>query len=308
MKKLLKKTLIFTCIVIILIVILEILSINIKTKDFINFITNTNGYSLDTTIEKNIEKVQDKKEYKYLILGDSVASELFPGLQDINDDVCIATSIAGIGMVGQYVLLNEFINNHPQTKEVYLVLRYSSVYSTFDKKWGYQYAVIPLVHKELINMLDSDTIDIIKTTYGSFCLNDSFVELLFASDLDYRMYLNYIMRRNVGEYDGFELGFCYLKKMKKLCDEHDIKFCVYSDPVSDDDEVKQKIDELRNKVDEYALEDVFNEYFQTVKYYPVDMFRDGVHFVEEMENRNDMNRIIVEMYENTKLFDILGLE
>lgn len=63
--------------------------------------------------------------------------------QEFNDSYAILGSNAAVTMIGQCLLAEKFIENHPQTTDVYLVMRAFPGGGVSAEKLAYQYLVVP---------------------------------------------------------------------------------------------------------------------------------------------------------------------
>ena len=93
-------------------------------------------------------------------------------------------------------------------------------------------------------------------------------------------YLNCI--HDSGDDLAYEGRFCpsasiYLKKMYELCDSKGIRFVVRSSPMMDTVE-NHDIENLESDIEIYGLNIIMAGYIDSIRYYPKDCFKDGVHF------------------------------
>jgi len=122
MKKISKDIIAFIIPLIIIIVLIDIFSFTSIGNDILGRITYSTGYtrSGSADVRTFIQKVREDNEATKLIVGDSVARQLFEGLQEENPDYCIATCNQALTFAGQYLLIDSFLENHPNTTDVYL--------------------------------------------------------------------------------------------------------------------------------------------------------------------------------------------
>ena len=64
-------------------------------------------------------------------------------VQEYNDDYWIVGNNRGLTMVGQYLLLNEFLKAHENVTDVYVIVGLDALESKIDITYGYQYVVVP---------------------------------------------------------------------------------------------------------------------------------------------------------------------
>lgn len=95
-----------------------------------------------------IEKSKKKTKYRKLILGDSTANQFYNCKEDDPDSAYSLSCNQAIGMVGQYILLNNYLNagNRPDT--VYLVFTPFSFWDNLDQVYTYHYFLKPFYYDE----------------------------------------------------------------------------------------------------------------------------------------------------------------
>lgn len=255
-----------------------------------------------------IEKVQEEDNSSILIVGDSVCAQTFSGLQEYNDEICIAGTNAAITVAGQYILIEEYISNHPDATDIYLVLLPESMCRTFDTEWGYQYAVMPFVRTDTLCLLDEDTIEIMESVYGKVFMDSRLVKLIDKSAVNRKLYLNMLEDHSEGyvQENPFELAEQYIGKIYELCNTRNINLHLVPGPVS---EINiEKNDELRSEYEQTSLYYYFPNYFDEVYYYPAEQAIDGVHFSGEYATQEIYNEKIQVLIKDTNLERILKYE
>lgn len=95
-----------------------------------------------------IEKSKKKTKYKKLILGDSTANQFYNCKEEDPDSAYSLSCNQAIGMIGQYILLNNYIKagNRPDT--VYLVYTPFSFWDNLDQVYTYHYFLKPFYYDE----------------------------------------------------------------------------------------------------------------------------------------------------------------
>lgn len=99
-------------------------------------------------IYKAIEKSKKKTKYKKLILGDSTANQFYNCKEEDPDSAYSLTCNQAIGMVGQYILLYNYLKagNRPDT--VFLVYTPFSFWDNLDQVYTYHYFLKPFYYNE----------------------------------------------------------------------------------------------------------------------------------------------------------------
>ena len=85
-------------------------------------------------IKPYIVKAQFQDDSTKLIIGDSVCRQMFNGLQEYNSDFTIIGSNGAITMAGQYIMTKEYLDNHPNATDVFLIILWYLWESIFKQK------------------------------------------------------------------------------------------------------------------------------------------------------------------------------
>lgn len=266
------------------------------------------GYNMGADeIISYIHKVRQPDTSSKLIIGDSVAFRLFSELQDSNPHYCIAGSNRGITMSGQYILLHEYLKHHPDATDVYLVLIENSLITTYETDYGYQYAVMPFLMTNTTKLLDAETIEQMKHTYGSFMVRKKAAKFIHKSAFGKKMYLN-LLNKIAPVSSTCEIPDVserYLIKMAELCKEENVTFHLIAGPLMDSED-RQVIDsQIRDAYENSAVYAYFPDYFDQIQYYPEEYFSDGIHPIGE---RAVLNQIIRKMQADSDSMYDLNLE
>lgn len=315
MKTFWKKILIISLAVIVSVGVVEVLSFDDDYSMPIAILTESDTYLTHMDgpdwIVPLIEKVSEEDESHVLLIGDSVCRQMFIDLMDINKETCVAPAISPFGMCGQYVLVKQYLDNHPDATDVYLMMvPMGDVSRDFSVEYGYQYVVMPLVETNLLYLLDENTIDELKYMFGEWYMKPSVVQKIDKSGLNRKLYLNYVKacRKNDYEHSLEESVYIkYLKKIRTLCDERSVKLHFLSDPIPDTDLYHDIVEvQVPQLFSETGLDEMFPEYLRSVRFYPEELF-EGVHFKGKYDNRENYDGIINEMYTDHGLMEVLRL-
>lgn len=300
MKKYCKKMAVFTIIFVIVCIAFDCISMKEPWRRIIACMTDSEEFiSINVgadEIKPYIERAQKKDHTTKLILGDSVCKQMFSGLQNDNDDICMLGSNAAISMTGQYILAKQYIENHKEVTDVYLIVLPGSLEVTFDTQWGYQYTVMPFVETDTLKLLETDTIKKMEAVYGAFFMKPLVVEGIDKSAINRKIYLNLLntYSSSYQQSSKYEIAEQYIKKIYELCKEREIELHLLACPV-----VESRRDEIEASKADYMntwLYTVFPEFLEEVVYYSNEETEDGVHFAGEFavqENYNEKLRIIL---------------
>ncbi len=109
---------------------------------FIKYLQLYEYYLEGNGIYKCIDKSKQKHESKKLLLGDSVGDQLFPihsTYKSINSVACNKA----IGVVGQYILLKNYLDTGNQVDTVFLVYNPESFLNNLDEVYTFHYLLKP---------------------------------------------------------------------------------------------------------------------------------------------------------------------
>lgn len=291
-------------------ILLDYMSIRGYTRDILARLTDSEEYFVNNgpdTINPIIRKAQEDDGTTKLIIGDSVANQMFSDLQDNNPDYAILPGNAGVTMAGQYVIAKEYIDNHPGVTDVYLFTLPESLGRTFDTQWGYQYAVLPFIETHTLGNFDDNTVRIMEDTYGKIFMNEKVAFAVDKSGINRKLYFNYLRDKS----DGYELTYYYeladqyLCKLNDYCKERNINFYLYPCPVSEAKrEMVREYEETYKDSDLYAL---FPDYYEKIYYYPAEMSGDDTHMKSD-DGRVFIGKVMKEAYGELPIYKELCID
>lgn len=113
-------------------------------------------------IYRAIEKSKKKTKYKKLILGDSTANQFYNCKEEDPDSAYSLSCNQAIGMVGQFILLNNYLKagNRPDT--IFLVYTPFSFWDNLDQVYTYHYFLKPFYYDEYKPLMTRSVIEQIK--------------------------------------------------------------------------------------------------------------------------------------------------
>ena len=258
---------------------------------FALIITNVPTFSkiLDFGPEVYIAIANSKKrtDYKRIILGDSVAHQIFKSYDAVKDNFYDLTTNQAVSMVGHYILIMNIINNDNSIGEIDLVYHPRSFSNDLDQIWTFDYFAKPFLsfsNKKYFSKNVYDKLNKLKI-YRIAILPIIKIIPNFPS-LDYSKFLS-----NSNENISFlsDISIEYLKKIKKECESKNIKFKVISCPIR-----KSSIDNydlLKKQISQNNLEDIFQDYFKGMLIFNDSDFIDPFHFKKDYIINNRENII-----------------
>lgn len=226
------------------------------------------------------------------ILGDSVMVNFLGGLREENPDWCIANGNASFLLIGQYAMLNEFLDTHPNATEVYLLLRPPSLGERLNGKYSYQFVVRPLANGPYKKYLTDETIRDIRKRFTPLGLNSGFEKMFGRSSLIRKLFLNltsekdYSISHPVPSSEAEQ----YLQLMFTACENRNVNLILLACPVADTAENRETEQSMRLALKESGLLEKMPFYFDSLLYYPPELFGDGVHFSDPESYRAEVFR------------------
>lgn len=287
-----------------------------KSELFSNFfgkITNSSTYSREAVnggpseIIPAIDMVQKESGHTKLVLGDSVSFRLFSGLREANEEYLLLGTNQAIGMMGQYLLAEQFIENHDAVTDIYIVMIANSFNVDFSTKYGYQYAVMPFVEMDLFHKLDAETIKAAEEMYGKVFLTKEMVNIIDYSEMNRKIYLNLLYEYgkapvSSGEYTS-DIVIENMQRLMQLCEKNNINLHILPGPMPDTDQNKTFLIEQEEEFAQKGLKEVMKQYYECVTLYPVECFPDGIHPSGEYGTREKLNEMIMNIQEKSGEMD-----
>lgn len=310
MKKFYLNVALFTAVMVSVLILFDYLSMVGETRIMIANWTDSSYYvkkGASNEIKPYITKVQEQDGTTKLIIGDSVCRQLFNNLQDYNDDFTIVGSNAAITMAGQYILAKEYLDNHPDATDIFLIVRPDSLRMTFSATLGYQYAVMPFIRTGTLQDLDEETIQIMESVYGKFLMEPAVVTAIDRSAVNQKLCFNMI-NKYASDYvlqNKYELADQYVYKIYEICQEREINFYLYPCPVPESE--KEHNSSLKKDFEESLIYEINPMYLESVYYYPVEELN-GSHFSQDPSNLEYYIQRIKETFAGSKLVEMLNFD
>lgn len=266
MKRFLLKILVYTIVVILIEIPVEVFKIHHYQSSF----TNVEGSEVYIAIGQS----KSKKKIKKLVLGDSVGRQLYPCEKDYDNIVSLACN-RGITMAGQYFLLKKFLetNNSCLPEEVILLITPFSLSNDVDQ-YSYQYFLKPFPLYSYSKLYT----DHLKQRVHS-------IPLYWSANLPFIQSSSYTPRWAVPSQQTTNtvspVSYEYLMKIDSITKKNNINFRMVSTPIRDDRQ--NDIDSFWEDLPtEYMLQlsELLQPYKESVVYLPYEWYSDAVHFGE----------------------------
>lgn len=184
-----------------------------------------------------ISFVEQNTDYTSLVLGDSVARQIFnPDYQGESADTAYLATNQAITAAGNYMLVRRFHENNPQLRDVYYIATPNSFLSNVNFKYTYSYFITPLYNDSFKKYLDYDTCASLEKTFGSLFTDREFCKWMLAKYPKlleiYQNNRQKAFKRSVA--DGqttLDLSVSYIQAMQKYCSENGITLHLLFSPV-----------------------------------------------------------------------------
>lgn len=237
-----------------------------------------------------LDLAEEKTEYTKVIIGDSVARLIFsPDYQDETDEVCYLATNQAITVLGNYILINRYLENNPQTEEVYYIVRPQSLANPLWFNFSFQYFIVPFYNDTYKQYIDADTGKYIEDRFGKLYATNDIVKSFIENNAYYMdVYLNNVLEQQLEVRDEkhlSDLTIKYLPKIKELCDSYGVRFKVMAAPLPDTQD-NHDWGEFSQQIADNGLSDLLNGYIDGIDYYPESAFGDEAHFTEEYLEKN----------------------
>lgn len=245
-------------------------------------------YHTASEVYEAIELCTKTSSYEGLILGDSVAHQIFnPSTQHYSDKYLFAATNNAITIFGNYLLLVKFYRSNPQLKEVKLIFRPDGFSTDINPKRFYQYVVQPFYDNDYITEIDPEIKNKVETIFTEKRVNSSFYRNLYSNFPTLRQnFLTKISYEEKTDKNDISLiNEIYLKKIISFCTKNNILLNITSSPVSNK---YSKADFLKvsNTLQNKIGKEYFSNYLDSILFFNDSEFLDEVHFTGEAINNN----------------------
>ncbi len=301
MKKLYLKGLLFCSIILSAIAVFLWLSVWEPTRLPIARWAGSEDFMSENEMLPYFERAGEADGTTVLIIGDSIANQLFSDLQELNPQASILATNATLLITGQYLLAEEYLKSHPDATDVFLLIHPVALTRGFDARWGYRNAVMTYVETGTVGNLDKNTRALLSDVYGPLFLKRGTVSLIEASPVCRKLCLSYleVNREAYVPEPPFELADQYVRKLYDLCRENRVELHFYSCPVSE--YFRDQVTELSGEYGGTWMSAQFPDYFAGMMFYPAEWAADSSHFSGEHAGRGQLNEIIRQAYGQTGL-------
>ena len=146
-------------------------------------------------------KAQNKNNATKVILGDSVADQLY-AYRD-NDEYCILSGNMAMTHIWQYLFVREYIEENLQTTDIYLCMTPDGFEHSFETNLSYAYMLIPLAESGNMEVLEEEQVELLKNMYGSIFVSPKVVNFIGEEHIQRVMFDRKTVTREFDRMMGF---------------------------------------------------------------------------------------------------------
>ncbi len=224
-------------------------------------------YVAGSEVYYSIKKSKQKKQSRILILGDSVGRQLFNNY-NFSDSINSLASNQAIAMVGQFLLLNNYLETGNRPEKVYLIHTPLSFTANLNDQYTFNYFLKPFDNKNNRKYYTENVITQIEK-----------IPLHFVAKTPYILTSNWSPDFVAEDSDNkflSPIAIDYILKMKQLAKKYDFKFQIIPTPTKIKN--KQKINSFNlSQISDNHFVNEFHDYFENILYLPESCFVDHVH-------------------------------
>ena len=216
-----------------------------------------------------------------LVLGDSVANQLFATGPAVTGAVAVATCNQAVSPLGNRILLDRWLALNPQAEEVVYAALPGSLANDGDRTFTFHYLLFPFAETGLFDGAPPETLAHLRRRFGRLPIDNASVRhLLYRNDRLYEFYERRLVRDPGGEGGVPKIVVEQLRAMRDACAARGVRFRLAFPPVSAAQAPSPAFrarcaDALREVVPE------IDDLLANLRVEPDANFRDGVHFTRE---------------------------
>ena len=237
-------------------------------------------------------------EARTLVLGDSVAYQLFGVRPKPSRAVAVGASNAAVTPLGNRILLDRWLALNPQAEDVVYLVHPTSLANDGLPHFTFHYLLFPFGETGLLDGAPPETLAHLRRRFGRLPVDNASVRhLLYRNDRLYDFYERRIVRRPEPVPGGGlpEIVVENLRAMRDACAARDVRFRLAFPPVREDRKpsaayLTRLADQLRDICPE------IDDLVANLRAEPPEHFRDDVHLTRERldEIRADLRAEILE--------------
>ncbi|MDR0866656.1 MAG: hypothetical protein LBO74_17245 [Candidatus Symbiothrix sp.] len=237
----------------------------LKTSKYEKYVSGRKTYI-------SIRKSKEVSPQKKLILGDSVAEQLFPNAENDSAFISLACNQA-IEVIGHYLLLNNYLNAGNQVDTVYFIYLPFNFQNNLNQVYTYHNFLKPFYSNEYKPYFSKTAFDQIeKIPYTYLVREPHILTSNWAPEISYTDSIDYDFLS--------PLSIEYLDRIKLLAEKNNFELIILPPPLNIQN--KKFVDTLnKEEIFHYNLSTEFKDYFENIIYVEDYCFFDGIHLKEE---------------------------
>jgi hypothetical protein len=218
-----------------------------------------------------IEKSKAKNKSKKVIFGDSVGRQLFD-CKTNSDTINSLASNQAISLVGQFILLNNYLTTGNEVDTAYFIFTPKSFQNNLDQVYTYNYFLKPFYKKKNYSLF-TETVhkQVSEIPYYKFSQYPSVLTSNWSPAVS--------PRSKISDMFLSPLSIEYLKKIKALAKQYNFRIIILPTPM--DLAYKKDVEGYNLKViNDNGFEEEFKNYFENIIYLDDRYFSDSTHLKE----------------------------
>lgn len=236
------------------------------------YLLYTNQYKFTVAgneVYKAIEKSKKKKKKKKILIGDSIANQMFFVDSTEKENFSYIATNQAISMAGQFILINNLIESGNKIDTLWIIFSPFSFSNNLDQKFTYHYFIKPFYTDQNIDLFTENTLlQIKKIPYvylknNPFVLTSNWAPGFVSNDINNFSFLSPTSKD-------------YLQKIKELSVKFNFKIKIISPPLNIKNKPlieKMNMEEITNN----HFDELFEGYIDHIIYLEEKCFIDGVH-------------------------------
>ncbi len=249
------------------ILIVELLSLGSRQSGFFE------SYIAGAEIYKSIRKSKSKSKSKKVLLGDSVAKQLFDN--EGNPYIQSLACNRAISLAGHYILLQNYLRAGNRPDSVYLMCTPFSFQNNLDEIYTFHYFLKPFYKTEYQEFLNETVRAQAAKIPSRFLLNSQYILATDwappyeSSDKKVETFLS-------------PISLEYLSKMSDLSQKYNFEFSLIPAPIRADR--LSKVDDLEKNISGHPLEEKLLSFYNNIWTINENKFVDKEHLKKDILN------------------------
>lgn len=263
------------------------------------YILYQNGYSpkytLGPEVYRTIAKSKKVTAKKHIILGDSIAAQIFSQKAEENTQYLHMASNQAVSLVGQYIIMANLIESNRETiEEFVLIYRYATFDNNLDQVYTFDYFISPFLMPENHIHFSENVWEAIEKCPLYFLGYLPFQKFLPTMPLVDYASCNGLDPNDMLVKEFSSLSIEYLQKMMNLAKRNNIRFTLVPGVLSEELYLDvQRVRRIYKKtINQGPFKELFMDYFDSIIYLPAEDFMDSVHLKKDVLKK--YRRILIE--------------